>query len=117
MRWKIPAAVAWTLLIVALCSIPGESLPAAPAASADKLVHFAIFLVFGWLWLGVTNHSRKAAVRNVLIAGILLAGLTEIYQGLLPFDRQPDAYDVLANAAGLLAAVGAHHLWRDRQDP
>lgn len=106
-------AVAWTLVIVALCSLPPSEIPAPDVVGVDKLAHFAVFAVFAWLWLRASNS--ESAVRNVLIAGFLLAMLTEMYQGVLPFERDPSMLDAVANLAGLLAGiVGTRLLERAR---
>ena len=105
-------AVAWTLLIVALCSIPGDDIPEVTIWGYDKLGHFVMFAGFGWLWAWV---APKRALGWVLVAGIAFAVLTEVYQGLLPFDRTPDLYDVLADLAGLFAALFVYHLRTRRQ--
>lgn len=113
MTWKIAAAVGWTLLILILCTLPGQNLPGTSIVGADKLVHFGMFVGFAVFWLHVTRDGSTSAVRNVLIAGLLFAGGTEIYQGLLPFHRTPDLYDALANSAGLLGGMaGYFFFWR-----
>lgn len=103
-------AVLWTLGILAACSIPGDDLPTPPIASADKIVHFALFAGFGWLWMRAFPDGPVRATGYVLAFGLAYAALTEIYQGLLPFGRSPDPYDALANALGLLCAVLLYRL-------
>lgn len=115
MTWRLAAAAAWTLLIIALCSIPGGSLPDPDVVGADKVAHFILFGVFGWLWIGVTDTRRGPGAWSVLLGGLLLAVLTEIYQGLLPFQREPSALDALANAAGLIAGISGDHLLRRKR--
>lgn len=98
-------AIAWTAAIVALCTIPGDSLPDVDVFSADKIGHFILFAGFGWLWTWVSPRSFRQAAPIVLFAGLLFAVGTEIYQGILPFDREPSTADVIANLAGLLFGV------------
>ena len=102
-------AVAWTLLILALCSIPGGSLPTAPGLSLDKVGHAGMFAVFAWLWLHATPPGKAGWV---LAGGAAFAVATEVYQGLLPFDRTPDPFDALADLAGLFLGLLAYRLWR-----
>ena len=95
----------WTLLILALCSIPGESIPDVDIVSADKLAHFTLFAVFAWMWLLALDIRLRRAVIYVTIGGVFFAVGTEFYQGILPFDRQPSALDAIANLAGLASGV------------
>lgn len=104
-------AAAWTLVILALCSIPGPSLPDTEILSYDKLGHAGMFAVFGWLWAWAVPDVH---VGWVLAAGVAFAVFTEVYQGLLPFDRTPDLFDALADLLGLLAGLLACRLWRRR---
>lgn len=110
--WSRIAAVAWTLLILAACSLPGRSLPSTTLIAFDKAAHALMFAGFGLLWMHTLSHPLWARARWVLLAGLLYAIGTEGYQGLLPFERTPDSLDVLANMAGLLLAVGGYVLWR-----
>lgn len=113
-RWL---AALWTVGIVAACSIPAASLtPLGPALSADKVIHFGLFVVFGVLWMRALGPSPKeeTALRRralwVLGGGLLLAVGTEVYQHVLPLQRLGDPYDALANGAGLLVSVAGYHL-------
>jgi len=107
--WILVAAVGWTLLILALCTVPGKDLPEINIISIDKIGHFGIFAVFGWLWMRAYTLSDLARrSRYVLVGGLAYAVLTEIYQGIMPFGREADLWDAAANAAGLLAGVGVY---------
>jgi VanZ family protein len=114
MPWKTTLAWLWTTGILVACSLPGQSLPDITLFRFDKLIHFALFAGFGWLWMAALRQplARRAGV--VLAAGLAYAVLTEPYQGLLPFERAPDPYDALANALGLGAGVLAFRLLRKR---
>ena len=103
------AAAAWTLAILALCSIPGNELPNVSIASVDKIGHFSMFAAFGWLWMHALRIEVPARLRWVFAAGLTYAVLTEVYQGLMPLGREPDVWDVVANAIGLVTGLG---LWR-----
>jgi VanZ family protein len=107
--WILVAAVGWTLLILALCTVPGKDFPEINIISIDKIGHFGIFAVFGWLWMRVYTLSDLARrSRYVFVGGLAYAVLTEIYQGIMPFGREADLWDAAANAAGLLAGVGVY---------
>ena len=109
-------AVAWTLGILVACTLPGTDLPAVPLFSADKLGHFVLFAGLGWLWMHALDvpHGRRLAL--VGACGLAYAGLTEIYQGFLPWERTPDLMDALANAAGLAAGLLLYHVRRADPD-
>lgn len=107
-------AILWTIGILAACSIPGRDLPRVDIVSFDKFAHFVVFAGFGWLWMHALASPMKRRTAYVLAFGLAYAGLTEVYQGLLPFDRTPDLQDALANALGLLAAVLLYR-WQQRR--
>jgi VanZ family protein len=93
--------LAWAVVILALCTVPGQNLPDTEIVSLDKFVHFALFYVLAWLWLSAPGGNWKWI--TVAAGGTLYAAFTEIYQGWLPWERTPDPLDFLANVAGLLA--------------
>ena len=112
-RWL---AALWTAGIVVACSIPAASLsPIKPALSADKLIHFGLFAVFGGLWMRALCPPRAAAhlcrySLYLLVGGSLFAVGTEVYQHVLPIQRRGDPYDALADGSGLLLAVVVYAL-------
>lgn len=112
-RWL---AALWTAGIVVACSIPAASLsPIKPALSADKLIHFGLFAVFGALWMRALCPPRASAhlcrySLYLLVGGSLFAIGTEIYQHILPIQRRGDPYDALADGGGLLLAVVVYAL-------
>ena len=103
-------AIGWTLAILAACSLPGDELPklTLDLFEPDKIAHFILFFIFGWLWLEAVPRTQKYRMLWIAIAGILYAILTEIYQGILPLGRTPDPMDSVANLLGLFAAMGSH---------
>ncbi len=96
-------ALAWGLFILALCTVPGRSIPDSEIASLDKLVHFGVFFVLAWLWM--PPSAGKWASAQVSLGGTMYAAFTELYQGWLPWERTPDPFDFLANVVGLLLGV------------
>lgn len=113
-HWRI-LAILWTLGIVAACSLPGRTLPQSGLFEFDKLIHAALFFGFGVLWLLALQAPLRIRRWRVFLAGLAFAVLTEVYQGLLPFERFPDPYDALANGLGLCAALLAHGWWTRRR--
>jgi len=121
-RWM---AVLWTAGIVVGISLPASSLsPMSPILSADKLVHFALFFVFGALWMRVLCPPDEAGARSCLRRGILrlfvlgglFAGGSELYQQVIPIRRMMDPYDAVANGAGLLVGMGLYTALVYRRD-
>ncbi len=109
-------AIGWTLGILAACSIPGSDLPDLnlDLLRLDKVVHFLLFLGLGWLWLRAVPRTHRYRFALVIGLGTLYAVGTEVYQGLLPWDRTPDPMDAVANMAGLLTAAGVQR-WIERR--
>ena len=101
---KYPALL-WMLAVVAACTVPGSSLPSTSLLEYDKLIHFLIFVPFGWLWMAALRMPVQRRTWLVLGGGALFAVLTELYQSLLPFQRHPDPYDALADTLGACAGV------------
>lgn len=102
---------AWfgTVLIVALCLWPKNLMPTSETSSknpphADKVVHLAMFAVFGLLWMRVQPSSRSTAM-FVFLAGVGLAIGTEVAQGLPLIARDPDPLDALADVAGTVVGI------------
>lgn len=66
---------------------------------------------FGFLWLFSGNLTRSR-VGTILAAGLGLALLTELGQGLSFVGRETSIGDVLADLAGLTIAVGLGLTWK-----
>ena len=103
-------AVAWTVFVVVLCTIPGDQVPDLELRlfAPDKVVHVGLFLVFGWLW--TRSGARTWAVAA---GGVAFALGLEAWQAVLPIGRFADPYDVVADLVGLAGGV-AFGLWRRR---
>ena len=105
----------WTLGILLACSLPGDELPtiSLDLFEPDKIAHFILFFVFGWLWLEALPISRKSRI-IIGTVGSLYAVFTEIYQGIIPMGRTPDPMDAVANVIGLFFAIGLYHWLRSK---
>lgn len=100
--------VIWTLITLFLTLVPGRYIPHYGIFSFDKLGHTA--LLFGWTYLlGLTMiDARKLAVSRIVLAtffGIFFGGLIEILQYVLPFHRDADIFDFMADLVGCLIAL------------
>ena len=77
-------------------------------AHLDKAQHFLAYGVLSAL------TASALGVRNALVPLALIGfgGALEILQGAMPYDREPELADGLANAAGVLAGTGLVALLR-----
>lgn len=105
-RWPATAFVA--AVIVALGELPPAAFPPEPLIPhADKIVHFIEYLVLGALLFRSLRHElcgnlRLAAIMTV-VAGTLFGLGGEWRQSFT--GRTADAWDVAADAAGLVCGV------------
>jgi VanZ family protein len=107
-------AVFWTAVILGAFSLPATTLsPVRTLLGVDKLIHAALFGIFGLLWMRVLCPPETERVWTTLRwrggqlfgVGVLFAGGTEVYQHLMPIRRTGDPYDALADGAGLLVGI------------
>ncbi|QJW88404.1 VanZ family protein [Spirosoma taeanense] len=104
------AAIAWTLIMLWGCLLPGPKVPRIMAWH-DKLMHVVIFVLFSVLWMlarpgGRTNWPDRAGAIRVLLAGLAFGIIIEVLQYTLPIRRSGDVEDVIADFAGALLGVG-----------
>ena len=72
----------------------------------DKIIHFLIFGVLGWLMARGFSNSTKAYVRKnyswlILLVAFSFAVVDEIHQSMVP-GRYPDISDWAADVAGII---------------
>jgi VanZ family protein len=84
----------------------GDEMPLIP--HLDKLIHATGYAILASL--AVCLFERPGPRWRALLWVILLGGLIEIAQGLLPTGRMMEAADFAANTVG--AAIGAALFWR-----
>jgi len=101
--------LAWTLLILLVCLMPGDNLPSSSFLSfkgADKLIHFGLYLVLLILvGKGLVNYFKPSYSSNRIIVIAFLYCLflgigIEFIQSVFVAGRLGDFFDVLANAIG-----------------
>jgi len=106
--------LAWTLLILLVCLIPGDNLPNSSFLSfkgADKLIHFTLYLVLLIVvGKGLVNYFNPSYSSNRIIVIAFLYCLflgigIEFIQSVFVADRLGDVFDVLANAIGSSTGV------------
>ena len=116
MSRRILPALAWTVLVLVLCWIPGRWLGhEVPGGQSDKLAHAGMFAVFSWLWAWAVAPSMRTA--RILGAGLLLALVTEVGQAVPLIGRDPDPLDALADSIGVGVGLGVFRLRRPVPEP
>ena len=105
--------IAWTLLILLVCLMPGDNLPSSSFLSfkgADKVIHSTLYLVLIILvGSGLVNYFHSSYSRNRIFVIAFLYCLflgvgIEFIQSVFVAGRVGDIFDVLANGIG--ASVG-----------
>jgi len=117
-RNQLPV-VLWATAIFVSSSIPSDRLPPLAVFGFDKLVHFAIFLIFCWLShralrlqessAFLRSYSLSLSIALTVAYGIL----DEIHQSYVP-GRDSNVYDVGADAIGALLYGLFYWTWTSR---
>lgn len=109
LKYALQLAIIWALVILALCSIPGQYIPSVSILellSFDKWVHAGMFfvlciLIFFYL---IQRTAEKRPVTIFLFICIAYGCLLEVMQGTLFSNRSADWHDMVANTFGCLMA-------------
>jgi VanZ family protein len=109
-------AIGWTFLVLVLCLVKFNKLPAVQVSGADKYVHFAFHFTFTFLW-SFYNRLRFGQwfLKSSFIIVCLSIGygiLIEILQETFTQTRKADVMDVAANTAGAITAFLVIVLWK-----
>ena len=103
-------ALLWTGVVLFLCLVQSDKIPAVNIENLDKVVHAFFHFVFTSLWILFFKtqikdpDSYKPYIISFLFS--VLFGVTiEILQGQYTTTRKEDALDVLANMVGASLAV------------
>ena len=103
--WLLVAMVTW------LCLIPSQQLPDAPEALTDKGYHLLAYTLLALWFAGlIPRQGWWRAASWLLVMGIGI----EIAQHLMPFGREAEWLDGVANALGTLVGFGLARLGLDR---
>lgn len=103
-------AAAYTLLLTVSSLLSLKQIPLDDFSANDKILHCIAYFFLAILWSSYLWFSQKEfsklKIQGLVGAGAFLFGIIiEILQGGLTSYREGDIYDVLANAAGILAAL------------
>ena len=113
----------FTVVILYLCLAPqplGDNQGWFSFPGADKVVHFGMFFAltaaYIWDYSKVAGASRRNVWVMVAIAVVAIAigGLIEVLQELMRLGRSMDMLDLLADAAGVVVALGAMVLCKEK---
>jgi VanZ family protein len=89
--------VLWFLVTLVVLAWPGSELPQTDVPHLDKLVHAAIFT------LGTILALRGWPGRRTWVVVVLLvfAPLAEVWQAVMPTERDANLLDAIANSIGV----------------
>ena len=98
-------AISYTLLIVVLSLSPiPRSIPSFKFFEMDKLIHLTMYFILILLW-GINLISFKFSLIKILFLTIFFGLLMETLQYLLPFGRNFDLGDIIANSVGAIIGI------------
>ncbi len=114
LRNLVIISIAWSVVILILSGLPGDSLPETKVALIphfDKLVHMGMYFPLAFFLIAEFDLSRKqglvkwAAVLTLMIVGVY-GGIIEMAQDFIFVHRSADAidflFDMLGGVLGLL---------------
>jgi len=106
--------IAWTLvisyavIIIALSSIPGSSLPSEKVPLQDTIEHIIEYAILGFLliiaFLSTGYTLDRKTILVVIIVGAIYAVFDESYQSFVS-DRIADVLDVFSDIVGVTLGV------------
>jgi VanZ family protein len=103
-------ALFWTGVVLFLCLVQSDKIPAINIVNLDKVVHAFFHFVFTSLWIlffktQIKNaDSYKSYVISFLFS-VVFGATIEVLQGQYTTTRKEDALDVVANMIGAALAV------------
>ena len=106
----VTLSVIWTLIILALCSTPGQFIPTVSwleMLSFDKWVHAGMFFILCSLLftISIKKNQSRAIVVVYFVGCVAYGGLLETMQAKCFSNRSADWQDFVANSFGCLVAV------------
>ena len=97
-------AIIWTVLITVASLVSSSAIPKVNLLWNDKIVHFLFYFFFVVFWSFALhkNFYLKKYSFIIVVFAIVYGIIIEILQELLTTTREPDLYDVFANALGAI---------------
>ena len=110
----INAHAPWILMMIAITvesSIRDISLPDIGITFTDKLAHFGVFGIMGWvLTRGMVLSNKRYPILISVAIGFIFAVTDEWHQSFVP-GRDADVLDVLADLIGLIVSANLYKLF------
>lgn len=93
------AAIGWTIIIFIGCAWPSDY-PSPGLTVNDKFLHVSIFGLWGFLWGTVYRLPLR-----LFVIGVIYGFLIEIYQLVMPINRDFEWLDLAADAVGVAGGL------------
>lgn len=112
-QYKLSIVVA--ILIATLSLIPGSSMPDSKLFEIrflDKIVHFSMYAVFGFVSLIESRCMEKCASFHLMLILVIfvISTVIEVLQATVVATRSAEWLDLAANFTGLLAGYFAYRI-------
>jgi VanZ family protein len=105
----------WIVVILGLCwtpkslmPIPEGPRPVSIIPHLDKVVHFGMFAILGWLGMYAGSKPGPARYRGIFLLGLGLAILSELGQMTPLVGRDAGLDDLAADMIGVIAGLAAY---------
>jgi VanZ family protein len=112
-------SIVWAIIIMIILFTPGNKIPHPSIlnfANSDKLIHFVIFIILGYILLFETWAIKfRILNRQIVILAIVAIGFgafTELIQQYFAYERQGSFFDLLADVAGICMAYAIFFAFR-----
>ncbi|MBN2000723.1 VanZ family protein [candidate division KSB1 bacterium] len=106
MRWKFPVYL-WGCFILAVTSYPKIEIPDIGFDAVDKLAHFVVYFIFGYLLIRSFTEGEglklSTGIKKTSLIGIGFAMFDEFHQLFIP-GRAAEFLDLLADILGIILA-------------
>ncbi len=120
---RLNAHLPWLTLMILVTiesSLTGFHLPKLGLRIEDKIVHFTIFGILGWLLvrgmlMETANWLRRNAYFVAVVVAFLFAISDELHQTMVP-GRDTSAGDLLADALGITLFITYFYFKQKRQN-
>lgn len=117
-RNLILISLAWSVFILFISGIPGDSIPKTTFSNIphfDKIVHMGLYFPLGFFLMAEFKLSKvkwlnRLAILLTLFLVALYGGLIELGQDYLFSQRSADWYDFFADLAGGLLGILFYYL-------
>ncbi|NQV53421.1 MAG: VanZ family protein [Flavobacteriales bacterium] len=103
--------VAWAVMILVLCGLPGDQYDGSKVQNADLAIHALLFgvlsflLTEGFLKQSSYRKLRFQTMRKVFVLTVLYGVVIELLQGTVFIDRSIETMDIVFNTIGSLTGL------------